>query len=78
MNIYKPPEAKTNTYFACIRGTSIFPATSKGQAVNAEVRFTSDAAGETLSVFDPSTKKQIVLPFEDVWKLIQRARETRP
>ena len=66
MNIFKPPEAKTNTYFACIRGTSIFPATMKGQTINAGVHFTSDDAGETLSVFDPSTKKQIILPGEDV------------
>lgn len=71
----KAPGAKTNSYVTEIKGcASIFPKTLKGQSVNASVMFTSDERGEMLSVFDPSTKKQIVVPFEPVILLIEHTR----
>ena len=75
MKIKKSPMAKTNTYEAEITGMSISPATLKGQHVNALVMFTSDAHGETLSIYDPTTKKQVVVPFEPVEVLIEHARQ---
>ena len=77
MRIKKSPMARTNTYETEITGTSVFPATLKGQHVNVLVMFTSDAHGETLSIYDPTTKKQVVVPFEPIEVLIEYTRKNQ-
>lgn len=51
-------KAATNTFETTVKGFSINPQTFKGQDINARVMFTSDNEGETLSIYDPSTKNK--------------------
>ena len=77
MKINKATGTTTNTYEAEIKGMSACPAKMKFQHVNASVMFTSDSKGETLSILDPTTKKQIILPFGKVEELAGYVRDAR-
>ena len=73
----KSPKAKSNSFGLTIKGLSANPLTNKSQVINAGVLFTSDDHGETLSIFDTATKRQIILPFEEVEQLIAHVRNNR-
>jgi hypothetical protein len=75
--ITKAPGAKFNSFTIDIKGLSMFPETQKGQLIEAVVTFTSDDAGETLSMVDPTTKKQIVVPFGSIEQLVAHTRNNR-
>lgn len=75
--IQKAPGANTNTFTTEVKGMSIYPKTLKGQHINASVMFTSDDHSETLSVFDTTTKKQIILPYKGIERLIDHVRQQR-
>jgi hypothetical protein len=75
--IKKAPGVQTNSYVAEIKSLSVFPQTQKRQAVNAKVLFISENNGESLHILDPSTKKQIILPFGPVEALIEHTRNKR-
>lgn len=75
--IQKVPGAMTNSFMTEMKGFSLYPQTLKSQHINTTVIFTSDDHGETLSVFDPTTKKQIIIAFEEIEKLITYTRQKR-
>jgi hypothetical protein len=76
--IEKAQGAVSNSFVTVVKDCiSVHPETLKGQCIDARIMFTSDEHGETLSVFDPATKKQIVMPFEQVEQLIFRTRRER-
>jgi len=71
--IHKPDGAITNTFRVIINGRSIKPDMTM-QAINADVHFTSNEHGEILSVYDPSTKREVAMPFGEVEELIRTTR----
>ena len=75
--IEKATGANTNTFATIVNGWSVSPATMKHQSINAQIMFSCDEEGETLSVYDTATKKQVIVPFEAVEKLIEHARQKR-
>ena len=75
--IKKAPGSATNSFVLEVKGMSVRTKSMDFQSIKASVIFTSDSHGETLSVYDPSTKKQIQLPFEPLEELIERARKAR-
>ena len=75
--IKKAPGATSNSYVTEVKGFSVITQSGKWQAVNAAVFFTSDEAGENLDIVDPTTKKQIVLPFGPIERLIEFVRNKR-
>ena len=75
--IVKAFGAKTNTWQMYIKGMSSNPDTLKWQHINASIMFTSDKGGETLSIYDPTTRKQAVIPFQDVERLITFVRDKK-
>ena len=76
-SIEKAPGARANTYMRQVEGLSTSTATLKGQHINAGVMFTSDSVGETLSIVDPATKRQVTVTFEEVEQLIEYTRSKR-
>ena len=77
MKISKAKGATTNTYEAEMKGLSACPIKMKFQHVNVNVMFSSDSEGETLSILDPTTKKQIILPFGEIERLAGYVRNAR-
>ena len=77
MKIRKSQGASKNTYETELKGLSACPEKMKFQHANMLAMFTSDGKGETLSILDPTTKKQIVVPFEQIAELVGYARSIR-
>ena len=77
MKISKAKGATTNTYEANIEAVSVCVVKQKWQRVIANVMFTSDEQGETLSVYDPTTKKHVLVPFGEVEELVEYVRNVK-
>ena len=75
MKYEKSPGATTNTYHAFIKGISTNINDLKYQNVNVKVMFTSDEHSETLSFYDPISKRQVTVPFGEVESLINYVRK---
>ena len=75
MKIKKPPGSVLNTY-----ETEIEDLSSKGfkmKRIKIIIKFTSDERGEILSVIDPTTKRQITLPYEVIEQLVIHTRKMK-
>ena len=71
----KPNESSDNTFETVVNAWYLNTQKSQGQSIKATVVFTSDERGETFSVYNPATKKQITFPFEEVSQLIDYTRD---
>jgi len=73
----KAKNAQSNTFAEYMDGITAKGRSGKIHRVKVKAVFTSDEHGESLSLYCPSNDTMILVPFEQVERLIEHTRKER-